>query len=513
MTAEGAISEAAFEMRGIVKRYGKIPAVEDVDFSCGAGVVHAIAGENGAGKSTLMKVLYGLVRPERGTMRVEGAVYSPEGPCEALSRGVGMVHQHFMLVSTLTVLENAILGVEPTRGGGLLDRGAARASVKRTSEKFGLDLELETRVENLSVGERQRLEILKVLLRGARILILDEPTAVLVPSETRKLFAALRSLAQRGTTIVFITHKLREVFEYAERVTVMRRGRVIANLFTKETDARELSRLMVGREPPRFDARARRAAGEVVFRAEDLAEPRIPNRKRRLSGVSFEVHEGEIVGIAGVAGNGQSELVEMIAGLRPFEGESTLSGASIRGLDARNVRRLGLALVPEDRCGEGVIGEMTVSENLVLGREGERRFRNFLSFDRKALRRHAEERIRAFDIRPVAPNERALALSGGNQQKLVIAREVEGSPRLLVAAQPTRGVDIGAQEAIHAAILGLREAGVAVILVSSDLSEILDLADRILVLFEGQVQAEFRRGEVDEETIGLAMTGSWRRAS
>jgi simple sugar transport system ATP-binding protein len=494
-------------MRGIVKRYPRVVAVDGVDFSCEPGEVHAIAGENGAGKSTLMRVLYGLTRPDGGTMEVNGRPHAPAGPRDALARGIGMVHQHFMLVPPFTVTENAILGDEPARGGIALDRGAARRAVLETIDRYGLALDPDAPAESLSVGERQRLEILKVLMRGARLLVLDEPTAVLAPAEARALFETVRGLSERGTTVLFITHKLREVIEHADRVTVMRRGRRVATVRASDTDERALARMMVGREPAARDARPRREAGGVVLRLRDAGEVPGGAGPPRLGRVSLEVREGEIVGVAGVEGNGQRELVEIVAGLRPFRGEVTLDGRSLSGVGAVGVRRRGLAHIPEDRTTAGVVAEMTVSENLLLGREGEPRFRRGLAFDREAIRRYAAERIAEFDVRPPEPEVPAGSLSGGNQQKVVIARETEGRPRLLLSAHPTRGVDVGAQEAIHAALLDQRDAGVAVLLVSADLGEILHLADRVVVLFSGRVAGVFRRGEADEETLGVHMTG------
>jgi simple sugar transport system ATP-binding protein len=470
-------------------------------------VVHAIAGENGAGKSTLMKILYGMARPDAGRMRVEGDRYSPAGPRQALARGVGMVHQHFMLIPTFTVVENAMLGREPLRWAASLDRESARRSVRETADRYGLDLDPDARVEELSVGERQRLEILKVLMRGARILILDEPTAVLVPTETRSLFATIRGLAERGATVLFITHRLGEVFEHADEVTVLRRGRKVGSWQTREIDERSLARSMVGRDPAPKDATPRRESGAAVLRLQDVGELDRGQARKRLKRISLEVRAGEIVGIAGVAGNGQRELTEIVAGLRPFAGSAWLGETNIQGLGPGRLRALGLAHIPEDRTSEGIVAEMSLSENMLLGREWEGRFRRGLSFERRAIAAHARERIEAFDIRPPNPEALAGALSGGNQQKIVISREAEGSPRLLLAAHPSRGVDVGASEAIHGAILDLRDQGAAVLLVSADLSEVLRLSDRILVLYGGEIVGEYARGEADEEKLGVSMVG------
>ena len=494
-------------MRGITKAYPGVVAVDGVDFEAAAGELHAIAGENGAGKSTLMRILYGLTAPDAGSIVLGGEPFAPSSPREALGRGVGMVHQHFMLVPTFTVVENAMLGDEPCRAGAWLDRAVARDAVRETAERFGLALDPDAHVEDLSVGERQRLEILKVLLRGARTLILDEPTAVLAPGEARALLQTVRRLADDGASVLFITHKLSEVVEHADRVTVMRRGRKVKTVRSSDTDERDLARMMVGREPAVRDAAPRRPAGEPVLRLERVGAVDEKRRRARLHDVSLEVRSGEIVGIAGVEGNGQSELVEIVAGLRPFRGGARVRGASLAGLGPAAVRRLGVAHVPADRTTAGLVAGMTVEENFLLGREREARFRRGPAFDRDAIRRHTRERIAAFDVRPPEPAAPAETLSGGNQQKVVISREVEGAPALLLAAHPTRGVDVGAQEAIHDAILARRDEGCAVLLVSSDLTELLELADRVLVLYSGRWNGEFARGEAGEEEIGVRMLG------
>jgi simple sugar transport system ATP-binding protein len=494
-------------LRGIVKRYPGVTAVDGVDLDVAPGSVHALAGENGAGKTTLMRILYGMTRPDAGEMRVDGEPFAPRGAREALARGVGMVHQHFMLVPTLTVRENAVLGDEPCRAGGLLDRAAARRRVEETAARFGLDLDPDARAERLSVGEKQRLEILKVLLRGARVLILDEPTAVLVPSEARTLLRTVRGLAREGATVLFITHRLREVMEHADAVTVLRRGAVEWTGPASGTTEAELARRMVGREPAARDPAPRRGPGRVVLSLRDASEIPVPGAEPRLRGATLDVRAGEIVGVAGVEGNGQRELAELVAGLRPHRGEVVLAGSRAgRGAPGER-RRLGLAHVPEDRLGAGLIADFTVAENLILGRHREARFRRRGALDRAAVRAHARERIHAFDVRPPDPDAAAASLSGGNQQKVVIAREAEGSPGLLLAAHPTRGVDVGAREAIHSALLELREAGSGVLLLSADLPEILHLSDRIVVLYGGRVTATFARGEADEETLGLHMIG------
>jgi simple sugar transport system ATP-binding protein len=493
----------AVSLRGIVKRYGPVTAVDGADLECAAGEIHAIAGENGAGKSTLVRILGGLVRADAGAIALDGAPFAPAGPRDALARGIGVVHQHFMLVDTLTVLENAMLGAEATRAGRL-DRGSARRRLEEVCRRFRMPLDPDARVEDLSVGERQRLEIVKVLLRGARLLVLDEPTAVLVPAEARALFRTIARLAAEGAAVLFVTHRLREVIEHAARVTVMRQGRTVATLKTADTDERALARLLVGRDLAPRDPAPRRPPGEVVLSLRGAGDA----RGARLRDVSLDVRAGEIVAVAGVEGNGQRELVEIVAGLRPFRGEAAVRGTSLAGRGAAGARRLGVAHVPEDRLGSGGIAAFTIAENLLLGREGEPRFRRGPLLDEGAIRRFAAERIAAFDVRPADPGAELGTLSGGNQQKVVFARAVEGEPALLVAAHPTRGVDVGAAEAIRDALLDARDRGRAVLLVSADLGEVLRLADRVVVLFAGRAACELARGEADEEALGLAMTGS-----
>jgi simple sugar transport system ATP-binding protein len=490
-------------MRGIVKTYSGRRVLDAVDFDAGPGEVHALAGENGAGKTTLMRVLYGMTRADAGTMSLLGEPYAPHGPRDALARGVGMVHQHFMLVPTLTVAENVVLGREPSRALGVLDTREARSLVTRTAARFDLELNPDERVGDLSVGQRQRVEILKALLSGAKVLVLDEPTAALVPSEARALLRTARTLADGGATVVFITHRLREVIEHTDRVTVLRRGRNEGSVPAADTSEADLARMMVGREPRVPNAAPRRSPGEPVLVLRNVDAGRLAN-------VSLEVRAGQIVGVAGVEGNGQAELVEAVAGLRAYGGSAMLDGREIAAQGPERLRRLGLAHVPADRTAEGIVLDLSVAENLLLGRQRERRFRRGPSFDRDAVSRHARERLEAFDVRPARADLPARALSGGNQQKLVIAREAEGAPRLLLAAHPTRGVDVAAREAIHEAILALRDRGSAVLLVSADLAELLSLCDRVAVLYGGRLVAAFARGEADEEALGLRMIGGGR---
>ncbi len=493
----------AVAMRGIGKRYGDCVAVDGADLEVAPGTLHAICGENGAGKSTLVRILYGLVRPDAGGIAVDGVPFAPRGPRDAAARGLGMVHQHFMIVDGLTVLENAMLGAEDVRLGRL-DRGRARRRLEEVSARYGLELRPDALADDLSVGERQRLEILKVLRKGARILVLDEPTAVLAPAESRALFRTLERLVEGGATVIFVTHRLREVLDHARTVTVMRRGRTVAALPAAGLDERGLARLLVGRELAPRDPVPRRPPGEVVLALDAVRDAAAGGR---LADVTLAVRTGEIVGVAGVEGNGQRELVEIVAGLRPFRGGATVGGVSLAGAGPAGARRLGVAHLPEDRHAAGGIGDFTLAENLVLGREGEARFRRGVAADAGAIRRFAAERLAAFDVRPADPDEPFARLSGGNQQKVVFARVTDGAPALLLAAHPTRGVDVGASEAIHGALLDARDRGAAVLLVSSDLGEILRLSDRVVVLYAGRVAAEMARGEADEEAVGLAMTG------
>ncbi|MEZ5066606.1 MAG: ABC transporter ATP-binding protein [bacterium] len=502
MTAPGG-SGAALVVRGLTKRYPRVLALDSVDWEVRAGEVHALVGENGAGKSTLARIVYGAAAPDGGTLELFGAPYAPRGPRDAVAAGVGLVHQHFMLVDTLTVWQNAVLGREPSRGGWI-DGARARRELAEISRRFGLTLDPDARVADLSVGERQRLEIVKVLMRGARLLILDEPTAVLAPAEAEAMYATVGRLAAEGATVIVVTHRLAEVRRHADRATVLRRGAKIDTVDAKATDERELARLVVGRDPAPPRARAAREPGPVVLAVRDAREVRVGGTSR-LRGVSLDVRAGEIVGIAGVEGNGQRELMEIVAGLVPFTGDVEIGGESVHRASPRAIRRLGVAHVPEDRLGAGVIPAMNVAENLLLGHE--ERFARAGTFDRGAIAAHARERIEAFDVRPADPDLALETLSGGNQQKVVLARETEDGPRLLLAAHPTRGVDVGAAESVHAALLAFRDAGGAVLLVSADLSEVRALADRVLVIYDGAIAAEYPRAEADEERLGLAMTG------
>ncbi|MFO0618557.1 MAG: ABC transporter ATP-binding protein [Polyangiaceae bacterium] len=494
------------ELEGIAKTFGDCRAIERASLAVREGEIHALVGENGAGKSTLMRVVAGLVRPDAGKVRVGGADVTGWTTKHAIARGVGMVHQHFMLVDTLTVAENLVLGAEPTRAGQL-DLHAARAAVARLSKESGLEVPADARIADLPIGLAQRVEILKVLYRGAKVLILDEPTAVLSPPEVKEFLGVLEKLRDAGTTIVLVTHKLAEVMAVSSRVTVMRRGVTVAELETATTTPAELARAMVGREVD-LEARPARAStrGDVVLDVRGLSVS-TPERPRALDDVSFEIRAGEVLGFAGVEGNGQSELVEVIAGLRRASaGAVSLDGKVLGNEGVHDRVARGVAHVPEDRHRRGLVLEWSIEDNLILGLT--RAFSRFGLLDRRRVRAHAEQRIRALDIRPTDPTTEARTLSGGNQQKIVIARELARGGRLLLAAQPTRGVDVGAIETIHAELRRARDAGRAILLVSAELSEILALSDRIAVMYRGKIVRLAERDAIDAEAIGELMTGA-----
>ena len=499
----------AAEMRGITKRFPRVTANDGVDLTLQKGEIHAVVGENGAGKSTLMKILYGMLRPDAGTMRLDGREVRFGSPAEAIAAGIGMVHQHFMLVPPLTVSENVVLGQEPVGRGGLLDRRAAEARTAELSARYGLNVDPRARVRDLSVGLEQRVEILKVLYRGARIMILDEPTAVLTPQEVEELLATLRSLREAGTTIVLITHKLREVQAVADRVTVMRQGRSVETLPMNGVSIDELSELMIGRkpappppaEPPDEGAKVRLALENVSARS-DRGLP-------ALRGVSLRVRAGEIVGVAGVEGNGQTELEEVLAGLRrPDEGRVLFDGADVTRSAPLQRLELGFSHVPSDRLRDALLLDAPIYENFLLGHHRDPAFGRPWKLDRAALLERTRAGMEAFDVRPRDVLQSARALSGGNQQKVVIARETARAVRVLVAAHPTRGVDLGASEFIYGKLREARRGGAAVVLVSSELSELMLLSDRIVVLFGGRIVGEVRGADATEQKLGRWMTGA-----
>jgi ABC-type uncharacterized transport system ATPase subunit len=494
------------ELREITKVFPGVRANDRVSLVLERAEIVALLGENGAGKSTLMNVVYGLLSPDGGEVLVDGKPVRIRTPRDAIDLGIGMVHQHFMLIETLNVTENIILGHEPTRLG-IIDRSAARAKVKALSEEYGLKVDPDAKVSSLSVGKQQRVEILKALYQGARILILDEPTAVLTPQEVRELFGVIRTLVTAGLSVVLITHKLDEVMGVADRVIVMRDGRVVGETTPAATDQVGLARMMVGRDVVLSLEKTPAHPGEPVLTVTDLVV--MDDRKLEcVKGVSLTVHAGEIVGIAGVDGNGQTELVEAIVGLRkPHSGSIDLKGKDITHAPTRETIAAGVSHVPEDRHRRGLVLEFDLAENLLLGDQREAPYASGGVTHPRAIYDAARKRIEDYDIR--TPSERVLAgaLSGGNQQKLVLARELGRDPELLVAAQPTRGLDVGAIEFVHNRVLAERDRGKAVLLVSMELEEVMSLSDRILVMYEGEVCAEFRSGEADEERIGYFMTG------
>ena len=490
-------SPAAVRLVQISKRFGPVVANRDVDLTVEQNTVHAVVGENGAGKSTLMKVLAGVHRADGGEIWIAGERVLRHDPNVATRLGLGMVHQHFMLVDPLTVAENLVLGREPTRRG-VLDLGAAIRSVEELGETYGLAVDPRRPVADLSVGERQRVEILKVLFRGARILVLDEPTAVLTPAEVEGFFRMLRRFVEQGRTVILITHKLDEVMDISQRVTVMRRGESVAEVETADTTPQQLAHLMVGREValPGAEERSAETAGEPALELRDVS---VAGAGRdAVEHVSLAVRAGEVVGIAGVQGNGQSELFECIAGLRAVRsGSVRLGERDVTTLTPRQRMEAGLAHIPEDRHQRGLVLDFTVEENLVLGRH--RSFRAWYGLDLGRIAARGRSLIERFDVRPPLPDVAAATLSGGNQQKVVVAREMTDGPAVLLAGQPTRGVDVGAIEQIHGRIREARDAGLGVLLVSADLAELLALSDRVAVMFEGRVVAEM---DVADATIG-----------
>jgi ABC-type uncharacterized transport system ATPase subunit len=497
-------------MRGVTKRFPGVLANDHVDFDLRKGEVHALLGENGAGKSTLMNILYGLYRADEGQILLSGKPVTFGSAKDAIDRGIGMVHQHFMLIPVMTVAENIVLEVEPRKAGVLLDYDAAVERVRDISTRFGLAVNPSAKVENISVGQQQRVEILKALYRGAEILILDEPTAVLTPQEAGELFAIIKSLQADGTSIIFISHKLNEVLEIADRITVLRRGKMIDTVPREGATEEGLARMMVGREVLLRVEKRPSEPGDKLLELRNVSV----NDDRGLPAVrdvSFDVHAGEIVGLAGVEGNGQSELIEAITGLRSTDsGEVVVGGRTITHPTARKMLDAGVGHIPEDRQRRGLVLEFTIAENIALhdyNRPPDSKW-GWL-FPRRLIQR-AASLIREFDVRGGGPQTRGGALSGGNQQKVVAAREIARDPSVLVAAQPTRGLDVGAIEYLHRRLVEERDEGRAILLISLELDEILSLSDRILVMYEGRIVGEHARATTEEE-IGLEMLGGRRK--
>jgi general nucleoside transport system ATP-binding protein len=499
-------------LRHITKRFPGVLADDDVSLDVHPREVVALLGENGAGKSTLMNVAYGLLEAESGEILIDGEKVAIKGPRQAIGLGIGMVHQHFMLVPTLTVTENIVLGREPVRRG-VVDVRQARADVVELSERYGLKVDTDARVIDLSVGMQQRVEILKALFRKARVLILDEPTSVLTPQEVKELFGIVRQLVDDGLAVVIITHKLDEVMAFSDRIVVMRGGRLVGQTRPSECDEAGLAKMMVGRDVVLSVAKEPSRPGDVVLAVDDLHV--LDDRKlEAVRGISLVVREGEIVGIAGVDGNGQSEIVEAIMGLRrPVSGTVTLRGRDITHANPASTIDSGVSHIPADRQRRGLVLEFDLVENLALGDHRKPPIAKRGVLDRAAMTKLARQRIRDFDVRTPSENVHAANLSGGNQQKLVVARELGREPELLIAAQPTRGLDVGAIEFVHRQIIGARDRRKGVLLVSMELEEVLALSDRILVIYGGRIVAEFGGDEANEEELGYYMTGGAPGAS
>ena len=493
----------AVELRGITKRFPGVVANHDIFLSVRAGTVHAIVGENGAGKSTLMKILYGMQRPDEGEIFIGGQPVTINSPHQAIRAGIGMVHQHFMLADNFTVLENVVLGAEDLSGIG----PAARKRISDLSRQYGLGVDPDALMADLGVGDRQRVEILKVLYRGAKIVILDEPTAVLVPQEVDELFGNLRELTREGLTVIFISHKLEEVLSVADEITVIRRGTTVATVDPRTVTARDLATLMVGSELPSPEARESTVTNVPVLEIDGLTVSTVDGR-RLVDGVTFTIHKGEVVGIAGVEGNGQAELVEAIMAIRPSTGSIRLDGSPVSEWDTRRRREAGVGYIPEDRQRHGLLLDATLWENRMLGHQTEPPNAKGALLNIAGARRDTEQVVANYDVRTPSIDVTAGALSGGNQQKLIVGREMTHEPKVLIAAHPTRGVDVGAQAAIWEHIKQARRDGMGVLLISADLDELIGLSDSLKVIYRGRLVADADPANVTPEQLGLAMTGA-----
>ncbi|MPZ91836.1 MAG: ATP-binding cassette domain-containing protein [Actinobacteria bacterium] len=495
------------ELKGITKRFPGVIANKDVDLIVNGGEVHALLGENGAGKSTLMNVLYGLYEPTEGEVLVNGEPVTFKSPGDAIDSAIGMVHQHFMLVPVFTVTENVMLGVEPTQNFGLLDKRKARARLVELSERFGLKVDPDAMVEDLPVGVEQRVEILKALYRKADCLILDEPTAVLTPAEIDDLFEVIETLKAAGVSIIFISHKLKEVMAVADRITVLRRGEVVGSTTPNETNEQQLAEMMVGRSVQLTVDVEQAQPGEKILEVTDL-EVLDDRMHRTVKGVSFEVRSGEILAIAGVQGNGQTELIEGITGMRAVEtGTVTLDGKDVTGSSSKRLFEMGMAHVPEDRQEDGLVTSFPIKDNLILNTYQNAPYSKGIVMNRDAIDAGADKLVKEYDVRTPSIEVNAAALSGGNQQKVIVAREFSHSNNLLIASQPTRGLDVGSIQYIHGQIVAKRNEGAAVIIVSSELDEILALGDRIAVMYDGKIIGVLDRSEATRERCGMLMAG------
>lgn len=505
-------SDMVLAVDGLGKTYPNgTEAVKGVSFDLRRGEIHAIVGENGAGKSTVMKMLYGLEQPTTGTITVAGQQVRLTTPHDAIDLNIGLVHQHLMLLDSLSVAENIALGAEPVKGP-FLDRAKMNREVAEVAATYGMDIDPTATVGRLAVGQKQRIEILKVLYKGARILLLDEPTAVLTPQETSDLFKAIKGLTELGMTVVFITHKLVEVKEVADRVTVMRDGQVTGRVDARDVTVAEIAEMMVGRPLSQKPAERRSPDLPASVTARDLTLIGLDGRVR-LNRVSFDIRPGEILGVAGVEGNGQAALGQVLTGLlEPAEGAARIGGTVFTGRGVAAARALGIAAIPEDRIHDGIVADMSIEENFVAAEYRSPRFSRRGIRNRKAVNAATREMIASFGVKTASEQTPIGALSGGNMQKVVLGREFTTQPRFLIAAQPTRGVDIGAAEGLRQQLVDLRDAGTAVLLISADLEETIALSDRIIVLFKGQIVAHFRAGEADENALGLYMLGAERKA-
>lgn len=499
--------ESILELRNITKRFPGVVANDQVNFDLNEGEIHALVGENGAGKSTLMNVLFGIYQQDEGTVFYKGQELDVEGPDDAIDVGIGMVHQHFMLVPTLTVAENIILGDEITTALGHLDLKQAIKEVEELSDRYGLNVDPRAKIKDIPVGMEQRVEILKALYREAEVLILDEPTAVLTPQEVQELYKIMDFLVDKGKSIIFITHKLKEVLAVSDRVTVLRDGKSIGTVQTSETCESELAEMMVGREVLLKVEKEEAQPGEVAVKVDGVTAED-DRGVRALKEISFSIQEGEILGIAGVEGNGQTELVEVLTGLREANsGKFKLQGTDLLNSSARKIKEAKVGHVPEDRQKHGLILDYTIEDNLVLGYHHQAPFSQGIKINFDELEYHAEELISEYDIRPTNKDALARSLSGGNQQKVIIARELDREPEFLIASQPTRGVDIGAIEFIHQRIIDHRDSGAAVLVISADLTEVMSLSDKIAVIYEGEIVKVLPVEEATEEKLGLLMAG------
>lgn len=500
------VNKYVVEMKNIVKTFGPVKAVNNGIFDLKEGEIHSLIGENGAGKSTMMKLLYGMFDFDNGEMIIKGKLQNNITPKKAISMGIGMVHQEFMLVEELTVLENIILGFEP-RKGLVIDFNKARENAKHYIEQYELEIQLDKRINQITVGEAQRVEIIKILMRGADIIILDEPTAVLTPQEAKRLFQIMNNLRNDNKSIVFISHKLDEVMEISDRITVMRQGKYIGTVDKEDTSPGELAKMMIGREVLMNIKRVESNFGETVLKVDDLwtsGEKEIS----KIRGISFEVKAGEILGIAGIDGNGQSELIEAITGLRKIEkGNVILNSTNISKFSVKKTRSSGLTHIPEDRNKRGLNRSLSIMENLIAVELDQPKFSKHKIIRNDVALEYAKEQAEKFDIRPRDPKMVTSALSGGNAQKVVVAREVSIGGDLLIASQPTRGVDIGAIELIRNILEDVKKEGTGVLLVSADLEEIISLSDRIIVIYEGEIAGELNTKDADEESLGIMMMG------